>query len=228
MRPHDRTARPLGTALVLAGLLAHGAVAAPSSSPARALDETLETDEAADERADGLELDDRDPEPPASAAPVPGAPPVAAVIAAAYAAAGLDRDPAQGWLRRARVSGLVPWVTLRGARETRWAEPSPDIGHTATYEIRATWRLDRLLYDGRELQIAGAEASRRRERRRLASRVIRSYFTWQRARNAALRHPRWASHADEAAAELDALTDGWFGETFRHHSGIRPVIGQTR
>ena len=213
-------------ALVLGCAFARVVAAAPSS--ARALDETLEDDEATDERADGLEIDERGPEPPPTAHAVPGAPSVGDAIAAAYAAAGLDRDLAHGWLRRARVSGLVPWVTLRGARETSWAEPSANVGHTATYEVRATWRLDRLLYDGRELQIAGAEAARRRERRRLASRVIRSYFTWQRARNAAVRHPTWGSHADEAAAELDALTDGWFGETLRHRSGSRPATGQAR
>jgi hypothetical protein len=189
--------------------------AAPGS---RALDETLEDDELADERADGVE-------PPGSES-IATRPSVSEVIAAAYAAAGLDRDPAKSWLRRARASGLVPWVTLRGARTTTWDEPATDIGHTSTYEIRATWRLDRLLYDGRELQIAGAEAARRRERRRIASRVIRSYFTWQRARAAAVRHPTWGSHADEAAAELDALTDGWFGQTVARRSGSRPATGQ--
>ncbi len=205
-------------AIILLCAFAATVHAAPGT---HALDETLEDDELADEHADGLELDDRPREPPDANA-VAGAPTVAAVIAAAYTAAGLDHDPGRSWLRRARGSGLVPWVTLRGARETTWDEPATDVGHTMTYEIRATWRLDRLLYDGRELQIAGAEAARRRERRRIASRVIRSYFTWQRARAAAVRHPTWASHAEEAAAELDALTDGWFGT----HSGSRPEAGQ--
>jgi hypothetical protein len=203
-------------------LLATIARAAPGS---RALDETLEDDEAAGERADGLVVDAGAAEPP-DAASIAGAPPIASVINAAYVAAGLDRDPAHGWLRRARISGLVPWVTLRGAQVTTWSDPATDIGHSTTYEVRATWRLDRLLYDGRELQIAGAEAARRREKRRIASRVIRSYFTWQRARSAAVRHPTWASHAEEAAAELDALTDGWFGETLARKSGSRPVVGQ--
>ncbi len=141
---------------------------------------------------------------------VPGAPPIREVVAAAYAASGLDRDPARGWTHRARVAGLIPWVTLRAAQDTTWQDHDPDIGHQTTYEVRATWRLDRLLFDGRELEVASIEASRRRERRRLASRVIRTYFTWLRARAAAVHHVRWASHADESAAELDALTDGWF------------------
>jgi hypothetical protein len=185
-------------------------VSTAAAAPSHQLDEVLEDDE-----RDGLELDDAGPQPPGTDGHVDGAPKVRDVIKQAEVVAGLDRDPANSWLRRARISGLVPWVTLRGARETTWDDPATDIGHTSTYEVRATWRLDRLLYDGRELQIAGAEAARRRERRRLASRVIRSYFTWQRARLAAVRHPTWASHAEEAAAELDSLTDGWFSETLK-------------
>jgi hypothetical protein len=68
------------------------------------------------------------------------------------------------------------------------------------------------MFDGRELQVASIEAARRRERRQLASRVIRAYFHWQRMAAAAATRPRWASAAAEAAAELDAFTDGWFSE----------------
>jgi hypothetical protein len=76
-------------------------------------------------------------------------------------------------------------------------------------EVRATWRLDRLVFDGRELQASSIEAARRRERRGLASRVIRAYFAWRRAAS--------PGHREETAAELDALTDGWFSEA----SGVR-------
>lgn len=192
-------------------------VSTAHAAPAHQLDEVLEEDE-----RDGLELDDAGAQPPGTGERVAGAPKVADVIAAAERAAGLNTDPAKSWLRRARVSGLIPWVTVRGARETTWDDPDTNIGHSQTYEVRATWRLDRLLYDGRELQIAGVEAARRRERRRLASRVIRSYFTWQRARVAAVRHPTWGSHAEEAAAELDALTDGWFSETLTNRARNLP------
>lgn len=204
----------VGAFLLLAGL----ARAAPSM---HALDETLEDDA-------GLELEDSGAglQPPGTAAHIVGAPSVAAVIAASYASAGLDQDPGSSWLRRARLSGLVPWVTLRASHATTWDEPAAKVGRTDTYEVRATWRLDRLLYDGRELQIASTEAARRREKRRLATRVIRAYFTWQRATSAAVRHPTWTSHADEAAAELDALTDGWFSETRQHSPPLRPHTGQ--
>ncbi len=144
------------------------------------------------------------------------APAIGDVLEAAYTAAGLDRDPARGWVRRARIAGVVPWITVRTGRDTSWHDDDPAIGHGTALEIRATWRLDRLVFDGRELQVASIEAARRRERRRLASRVIRTYFTWQRAARAAQvgsSVPSGAmSRAEEAAAELDALTDGWFSD----------------
>jgi hypothetical protein len=144
-------------------------------------------------------------------APALHAPPIADVLGAAYRAAGLDRDPSRSWIRRARIAGLVPWVTVRAGRDTSWQEDEPAIDQRLAFEVRATWRLDRLVFDGRELQVAAIESARRRERRRLASRVIRTYFTWKRASD----HRNQiglANRADEAAAELDALTDGWFSE----------------
>jgi hypothetical protein len=160
-------------------------------------------------------LDDGDPAaaaavpPLAPAAPIAG-PSVGEVLAQAYRAAGLDRSPARGLARRARLAGLIPSVTVRAGRNTRWQDADPDVDRGVAVEARASWRLDRLLFDGRELQIASAEAARRRERRQLAGRVIRAYFHWQRTAGAAAASPRWASRAEEAAAELDAFTDGWF------------------
>lgn len=143
-----------------------------------------------------------------------GGPAIGAVLSAAYAAAGLGHDPGRSWILRARLGGLVPWVTVRTTRDTSWQDNQPEVGHGTTFEVRATWRLDRLLFDGRELQIAALEAARRRERRRLANRVIRSYFTWRRAAEAALDagDARLATRVAEATAELDALTDGWFSD----------------
>lgn len=145
----------------------------------------------------------------------PHAPSVGAVLAAAYRAAELDGDPGRGWVLRARLAGLVPWVTVRTGRDTSWQDERSEVGHGTSFEVRATWRLDRLLFDGRELQIASIEAARRRERQRLAPKVIRAYFAWRRAagaptkaRAAGARRPQIA----EAVAELDALTDGWFSE----------------
>lgn len=143
-------------------------------------------------------------------------PAIGAVLAAAYAAAGLDRDPKDSWIRRARLAGLIPWVTVRTTRDTSWQDDQSEVGHGTSLELRATWRLDRLLFDGRELQVAAVEAARRRERRRLAARVIRAYFTWRRAASIVSDDERVTTRVAEAAAELDALTDGWFSAQLRH------------
>jgi len=191
-----------------------------------------------DEDGDGEGADDRDLDEPTGGGPVlapPGgvaaadrlhAPPVAEVLEAAYAAAGLAHDPTRGWSRRARLGGLVPWLTVRTGWDASWKDDDPTIDRGRTFEVRATWRLDRLIFDGRELQVATIDTARRRERRRLASVVIRAYFAWRRLATAALDgHPRWASRTEEATAELDALTDGWFSERLaaprRSASGFR-------
>ncbi len=146
--------------------------------------------------------------------PVQG-PPVAEVVAAAYSASGLDHHPTRGLIRRARLGGLVPWLTVRTGRNTSWQNDDPTIDKGMAVEVRATWRLDRLVFDGHELQVVSIEAARRRERRRVSRAVIRSYFTWRRAAVRASGHFATRSNvlaADEAAAELDALTNGWFSE----------------
>ncbi len=174
----------------------------------------------------------------AAAEPARGAgePSVSAVIAAAQAASGLDRDPGRSWVRRTRLAGFVPWLTVRTARDTSWQDAHSEVGHGTSLEVRATWRLDRLLFDGRELQVATIEAARRRERARVASQVIRAYYAWRRAAEAArpgaadraamqsedpgesAANDRLASRLDEAVAELDALTDGWFSEELGRRS----------
>lgn len=180
-------------ALAIAGLAARSVAAAPAVQ-------------------DSGVMDDAESSEPRRAVHGPG---VGAVLAAAYAAAGLDRDPKDSWIRRARVSGLVPWVTVRTARDTSWQDDQSEVGHGTSLELRATWRLDRLLFDSRELQVAAVESARRRERRRLAARVIRTYFTWRRAASIASDDERVATRVAEAAAELDALTDGWFSAQLR-------------
>jgi len=143
--------------------------------------------------------------------PLPG-PAIGEVLEAAYQAAGLDRNPATSWRRRARLAGLVPWLSVRFGRDASWNDLEPEIDHDTTVEVRATWRLDRLVFDGRELQVSSIDTARRRERRRLASRVIRTYFAWRRLAAASVARPGLGLRAEEAAAELDAVTDGWFGD----------------
>lgn len=149
---------------------------------------------------------------------VASAPPISNVLAATYRAAGLHRDMGRSYARRARLAGLVPLVTVRAGNNTSWHDDDPDVGRGRSLEARATWRLDRLVFDGRELQAAAMTAARRRERRRLAATVIRAYFTWRRATMAGS-----LVRAEESEAELDALTDGWFSEARRGASESRTV-----
>lgn len=150
-----------------------------------------------------------------AAAALRSAPVIAEVLEAAYTAAGLDRDPTRSWARRARIAGLIPWLTVRTGWDASWRDEEPgEVGRGRTFEVRATWRLDRLLFDARELQASTIDASRRRERRRLASYVIRAYFVWKKVTAQAIRSPgRYSIAAEAAGAELDALTDGWFSES---------------
>jgi hypothetical protein len=207
-------------ALVLGLLAASSAIAAPAPA-GRAGDPAQRggaTGPAPDADPELGELDAIDAELAEPRRAVHG-PEIGAVIAAAYAAAGLDHDPQGSWLRRARLAGLVPWVTVRTTHDTSWQDDSPEVGHSTSLELRATWRLDRLLFDSRELQVAAVESARHRERRRLASRVIRAYFAWRRAARIATDDERVATRVAEAMAELDALTDGWFSGQLRPPRG---------
>jgi len=187
---------------------------------------------------DGDELDEpepieddasaRPPSPPSVALAPGSAPAIAAVLEAAYAAAGLDRDLSRSWTRRARLAGLVPWLSVRTGWDASWDDQTPEIDRGRTFEVRATWRLDRLVFDGRELQAASVEAARRRERRRLAAQVIQLYFAWQRAAASAMRDSRSSWRRDELAAQLDALTDGWFSTELRGAMPSRRTASEIR
>jgi len=162
------------------------------------------------------------------AAVVVRGPAVGEVLAAAYAAAGLDGRPAHGLLRRARLAGMVPWLSVRVGRDVSWQSDDPTVDRGMVFDVRATWRLDRLVFDGREIQIASFEAARRRERRGVGRVAIRAYFAWRRAAVRAadpIATTDDALAADEAAADLDALTDGWFSDALRRS---RRTASETR
>jgi hypothetical protein len=137
------------------------------------------------------------------------APSVRVAIQAAYRTAGLADDPAPGYARRTKLAALVPWIGLRVGQDDTWQDVvDPTIGHMFVYDVRATWHFDRLVFDPNELRAHSVELARRRERRRLAQLVTRTYYTWLRARAAAAKAPAWALRAEEAAADLEAMTDG--------------------
>jgi hypothetical protein len=145
---------------------------------------------------------------------VTSAPPVDAVVAAAYRAAGIAGNPAPSWRMRSRLSALVPWIAVRAGQNDAWRDvEDPTISHSLVFDVRAAWHLDRLVFDPTELRISAHDIARRRERRRLATHAIHVYFDWVAAASAAAEHDiRAVLDADEKRAELDALTAGWFSQ----------------
>ena len=222
--------RRLALVLLALGLLV--LTLAPSTASAAPRRDRAGASEPADDMDLDTEHNSRDAEPPPDAASAAtstvAGPPVGDVLKAAYRAAGLDLDRARSLGRRARLAGLAPSVTVRAGRNTSWQDSAPEVDRGTSFEARATWRLDRLVFDSRELQAASMQAARGRERRQLGSRVIRAYFHWRRTASAAATSPSWTARAEEAAAELDALTDGWFtGQLNRARRGTRAPHGSS-
>lgn len=187
-----------------------------------------DTNEAEDELED---LDDVDGAEAASAltAPVPHgkvdlardaelyvaiaarAPSPHALVCAGYRVAGLDHDPGTGLTHRARAAALIPWVQVRVGEDASWRDViDPTVGHVSVWAVSATWHLDRLVLDSTDVRAVSLSSAFRRDRRRLASRIVKIYYRWLRARVVAERSGRPSPRADEAAAELDELTGGAF------------------
>jgi hypothetical protein len=148
------------------------------------------------------------------------APQLADVIAAAHRTAGIDRgsNPVASWRARSRWSALVPSVSVRAGNTASWRDVDDPtlltVSRGAAFDVRASWRLDELIYDPNEARFEGFELAMRRERRKVASITTRLYFAWVRAASRAAdgADPRVLLRAAELAAQLDALTSGWFSE----------------
>lgn len=166
------------------------------------------------------------------------APPIGRVIDAAYRAAGLGEDPTPGWRVRSRLSWMVPVISMRAGQNQSWREVSdPTISRGVGLDLRMSWHFERLLFDPNETRIAMLDVARRREKRRIAQHTIEVYYAWVAARAAAERatvdraraertdtgdaaastaaserEVRAVLDAAARAAELDALTAGWFSQ----------------
>ena len=145
--------------------------------------------------ATGARADDLDPDPP-----------VKEIVAAAIEHAGLAGDPGKSLRRRARWAGLAPWITVRASRDLGWADDDPGtVDHGEVLEVRATWRLDRLVFDSSETRALGLDGSRARARRDLTREVIHLYFRRKRLRADPAADPL---ELEEVTAVLDELTGG--------------------
>lgn len=135
-------------------------------------------------------------------------PSVHELVTAAIQHAGLAGDPGASLRRRSRWAGLAPWVTVRASRDLGWSEDAGatgDVDHGEVVEVRATWRLDRLVFDSSESRAVGLSDSRTRARRDLTREVIHLYFRRQRL----LADPAGDPYElAEATALLDELTGG--------------------
>jgi hypothetical protein len=164
--------------------------------------------------------DDDLPVGPVAAVVLRAAPRLADVIAAAHRTAGIDRgsSPVAGWRARSRWSAVVPSVSVRAGNTASWRDVDDPtlltVSRGAAFDVRATWRLEELIYDPNELRFEGFELAMRRERRKVASITTRLYFAWVRATSQAAdgADARVVLRAAELAAQLDALTAGWFSD----------------
>jgi hypothetical protein len=129
---------------------------------------------------------------------------------------------------RARSSAALPELRLRGGRSTdeslRLTPTDSDPyrytqagGAELFFEVRLTWKLDRLLFATSELRLEQLRRTRAEAKARLVSRVLGVLFAWQRARAklafATLLPEERAMvmlEEIEAQALLDVYTAGWF------------------
>ncbi len=123
-------------------------------------------------------------------AQLPSKPGVAEVQAAALRRATLAPKTAQRWLRRARAAAILPTVTGEvGLRTDQgWQldqaagdgdELSQDLGAGRVMQVRASWDLDRLIFNADELRAARAALDLADVRERLLVRVTQLYFERQ-------------------------------------------------
>jgi hypothetical protein len=157
------------------------------------------------------------------------------VVGAALRAAGAAAVEARlsSLSKRARTSAALPELRLRGGRSTdeslRLYPTSDDPyrysqagGAELFFEVRLTWKLDRLVFSTAELRVEQLRRWRAQARAHLVRRVLELLFAWQRARArqailTLLPEERAAAVLDELEAEavLDVLTAGWFSDRVR-------------
>lgn len=156
-------------------------------------------------------------------------PTIEEVRAAAVRAAGLEPRKGKRWARRARLSGLLPRLTVRATRQMArdqgltldLTETSDRLklstGDQLVVEARATWDLGKLVFDPVELRASRESARLWSERADLEAEVTRLFYERRRAQiEWILAPPEDAADAalrrleiDELTAQLDALSGGF-------------------
>lgn len=151
-------------------------------------------------------------------------PEVQDAVAAAVRFAGLGGRPEARMKRRARLAAALPTLSLKAGRDTVWNESDDtarvigDVKQEVVIEARATWRLDRLMFDDTELRVASLAQQRAKARAAVAAQTTSLYYKRRAAQVEALWHPpdtieesvRRELALEELTAQLDALTGGWW------------------
>lgn len=123
-------------------------------------------------------------------AELPTRPSIAEIQDAALRRATLSPKTARNWLRRARAAAILPGITGEyGLRSDQgWQldqaagngdELSHDLGAGRIVQLRASWDLDRLIFNADELRAARASLDLAELRERLLVRVTQLYFERQ-------------------------------------------------
>lgn len=159
----------------------------------------------------------------AAAETIPREPSLAEIHRAALRHAGLDDEPERGWARRTRLAGLMPILSLRASSGTAHDEGLSrassgterlDIGvdRDLSFEAKAVWRLDRLLFDDVEIRAVQMARQRHRARMELLAQITTLYYQRRKLQLAkgAKDDAARALAIEELAAQLDALTGGYF------------------
>ncbi len=162
-------------------------------------------------------------------AELPTKPPVAEVQEAALRRATLAPRIAERWLRRARAAALLPEVQvgLDLRSDQGWQldqaadngdELSQDLGAGRNLQLRASWDLDRLIFNPDELRAARAALDLADVRERLLIRVTQLYFERQQLlleiASLPARDGREAIGRQVRLAEVEAILVGLTGLRF--------------
>ncbi len=142
-------------------------------------------------------------------------PSLAAIQRQAEAFAGLDGPPR--WRARARWAAVVPVISAGATTDT-----GGEVGGAASraavgpverqqsFDVRLTWRLERLVFSPDEPRLFESERRARRDRIALRQEVAAAYYRWRRVVELGTAAGDLA--AAESLALVDAFTGGWLAK----------------
>lgn len=153
---------------------------------------------------------------------------------------GFDQREMEGWKKKARWSTVLPRLQIGFERDLKDivslttkdsvsisggdVTVGPDennfdqnFNQGTSFDVRAVWRLDELLFNRDSLAVSSERRDWIRERNRVLQEVTEAYFTRRRLRQELPRpNDPWEVREkkklilDQASAALDACTGGWF------------------